>query len=222
MTFYDTYLNPNVKYAMHAISIDENRKDFARVSWTPRNEKGADGNEPLLIQLWFAGNHSDVGGSYSENESRLSDIALDWMVERASRAEFPIFVDPAYLRLFPSPLGMQHDECKAGVPLLFGRRFEWPVGHRYIRHDAPVHPSVEKRIGLTGVLCYDIDQPYRPNGLRIHDKFEHLYSIIPPSTCECDACRRVRGLEPLPTLWEKVKIQFRKGRDSIIELSKRS
>ena len=30
-------------------------------------------------QVWFAGNHSDIGGSYPENESRLSDITLDWM-----------------------------------------------------------------------------------------------------------------------------------------------
>ena len=30
--FYDTTLNVNVGYAKHAISIDENRADFARVS----------------------------------------------------------------------------------------------------------------------------------------------------------------------------------------------
>jgi hypothetical protein len=34
-----------------------------------------------LIQLWFAGNHSDIGGSYAEAESRLSDNALWWMIE---------------------------------------------------------------------------------------------------------------------------------------------
>ena len=33
--FYDTPLNVNVGYAKHAISIDENRADFARVGWTP-------------------------------------------------------------------------------------------------------------------------------------------------------------------------------------------
>src|SRR3546814_18222947 len=33
-----------------------------------------------LEQIWFAGCHSDVGGSYPEDESRLSDIALEWMV----------------------------------------------------------------------------------------------------------------------------------------------
>ncbi|MVT70069.1 hypothetical protein GPL21_33845 [Bradyrhizobium pachyrhizi] len=29
--------------------------------------------------MWFAGNHSDVGGSYPESETRLSDISLGWM-----------------------------------------------------------------------------------------------------------------------------------------------
>jgi hypothetical protein len=39
-------------------------------------------NEPEQFdQIWFAGNHADIGGSYPENESRLSDIALDWMVD---------------------------------------------------------------------------------------------------------------------------------------------
>jgi hypothetical protein len=37
--FYDTTLNPNVGYAKHAISIDENRADFKRVGWSPTAEK---------------------------------------------------------------------------------------------------------------------------------------------------------------------------------------
>ena len=37
--FYDTTLNVNVDYAKHAISIDENREDFARVGWSPTAEK---------------------------------------------------------------------------------------------------------------------------------------------------------------------------------------
>jgi hypothetical protein len=35
------------------------------------------------VAAWFAGNHSDIGGSYPENQSRLSDIALDWMLRWA-------------------------------------------------------------------------------------------------------------------------------------------
>ena len=33
--FYDYTLNSNIPYAKHAISIDENRKDFRRVGWDP-------------------------------------------------------------------------------------------------------------------------------------------------------------------------------------------
>src|SRR5450756_740209 len=33
-----------------------------------------------LKQVWFAGVHSDVGGSYAEAESGLSKIALRWML----------------------------------------------------------------------------------------------------------------------------------------------
>ena len=41
--FYDTTLNVNVDYAKHAISIDENRKDFARVGWSPSAAKKTSG-----------------------------------------------------------------------------------------------------------------------------------------------------------------------------------
>ena len=64
--FYDTTLNPNVGYAKHAISIDENRADFKRVTWSPTAEKqdqrDAHGNL-YFEQVWFPGAHADVGGS---------------------------------------------------------------------------------------------------------------------------------------------------------------
>lgn len=62
-----------------------------RASYSPRLYKGqqrdqpttnADGtHEPSLKQLWFAGVHSDVGGSYARQG--LSDIALQWMLDEA-------------------------------------------------------------------------------------------------------------------------------------------
>src|SRR5207249_3855198 len=39
-----------------------------------------------LKQVWFAGVHSDVGGSYPETESGLSKIALQWMAREAQQA----------------------------------------------------------------------------------------------------------------------------------------
>jgi hypothetical protein len=63
-----------------------------------------------LVQVWFAGNHSDIGGSYPEEESRLSDIALQWMVEQATEMSHPIEIDKSKLNLFADPGGMQHCE----------------------------------------------------------------------------------------------------------------
>jgi type VI secretion system (T6SS) phospholipase Tle1-like effector len=75
-----------VHYARSANAIDETRKDFDRVAWG-----GVEAGVPdklqghwRLVQWWFAGNHSDIGGGYPEVESRLSDIALSWMVEEAT------------------------------------------------------------------------------------------------------------------------------------------
>jgi Uncharacterized alpha/beta hydrolase domain (DUF2235) len=79
--------------------------------------------------VWFAGNHSDVGGSYRENEARLSDISLGWMVHAVRNLPdgrtpdgFGIKVDDAYMKLHPDPLGQQHDEREPGF--LGGRLVE--------------------------------------------------------------------------------------------------
>lgn len=73
MAFFDRSLNRHVRYARHAIAIDENRADFDRVPWInegqPPNREIEEG--AWFKQYWFSGNHSDIGGSYPENESRL-------------------------------------------------------------------------------------------------------------------------------------------------------
>lgn len=74
MTFEDKTLNDNVPYARHAISIDENRASFPRVGWGDPNSTRPYQDEDGIItfqQFWFAGNHSDIGGSYPETESHL-------------------------------------------------------------------------------------------------------------------------------------------------------
>ena len=57
-SFYDYNLNENVGYAKHAISIDENRKDFARVPWDAmtKNSNERDALSNLWFeQVWFSG-----------------------------------------------------------------------------------------------------------------------------------------------------------------------
>jgi len=80
--FYDTKMGPNVKVARHALAIDERREDFEPTVWTPRPETD-------LKQVWFAGVHSDIGGSYGPDKHTgacPSDSALAWMLKQAKAA----------------------------------------------------------------------------------------------------------------------------------------
>jgi uncharacterized protein (DUF2235 family) len=167
MKFYDNQLNPDVLYAKHALSIDENRADFARVPWT---NEGMNNEGGRFEQVWFAGNHSDVGGSYPENESRLSDIALQWMVEAAQAVPHGIRIDGDVLQLYPSSAGPQHDECKSGRFSRF-----WKKGRRDVPEDAVLHPSVKERFEQPAVLHYDEMKPYRPENLRRHQDVRQYY-----------------------------------------------
>ena len=75
--FHDTALSSRVRFAYHALALDEKRGPFEPTLW----EQKADAGDQTLEQVWFAGVHSDVGGGYREPE--LAEIALLWMVERA-------------------------------------------------------------------------------------------------------------------------------------------
>ena len=178
MKFYDNKLNRRVRFARHAQSIDEARADFERVKWEYDGDaRQRTASEPeLLRQVWFAGDHSDIGGSYPENKSRLSDNALDWMIAQLKELPDPVLLDETVLRVHPSCTGPQHDECRKGFAGIWGRLgFKWKVKHRDIDHDAPLHPSVLERFAAAEVLNYDLMMPYRPEPLRNHDEVKRYY-----------------------------------------------
>lgn len=184
MTFEDKTLNDNVRYARHSISIDENRAAFQRVGWgaasanrPAKDKQGID----TFQQYWFAGNHSDIGGSYVENESRLSDISLGWMIKAAEKIKGGIKIDKSVMQLYPSPGGMQHDQRKEGLPFITKwLRLTWPGKPRKIPSpDTPLHDSVYARFRLPAVVQYDIAAPYRPETLRTHKSLVAYYKNIP-------------------------------------------
>jgi uncharacterized protein (DUF2235 family) len=126
---FDRLLSVYAKFGRAANAIDENRQDFQRVEWgtvvgDPAASAEAEG-PPKLVQMWFAGNHSDIGGSYPEAESRLSDNALSWMIGQATSVPDGLKLGPVYvndvkaantgdegtpLHLFPRADGVQHCE----------------------------------------------------------------------------------------------------------------
>jgi hypothetical protein len=178
--FYDQYLDARVRYARHALAIDETREDFARVPWgvkgahPPRNP----GEPEWLVQLWFAGCHSDIGGSYAEDESRLSDIPLTWMLEQAMSLPNPILLDQSKLHPFPDSGGMQHSEVWAmqdSYPTWIPYKFAWKERPRVEALGAIWHPSVLQRFALPTVLYCGIRGPYRPLTLRLDPRVSKYY-----------------------------------------------
>jgi uncharacterized protein (DUF2235 family) len=190
--FYDQNLNSNVKYARHAISIDELRSDFTRVKW---GQPHAQFNAKIhkiwpFVQIWFAGNHADVGGGYPENESRLSDIALSWMLESALGLDNEsLIVDDSVLHLHPLAGGVQHDETRSSVFRFAGKKLRDPDAI------APLHPSVNTRFDLPEVQQYDVMAPYRPEALRFHQEVSKYYADIPM---------------PHETCWQRLKKVLRR------------
>lgn len=180
---YDRHYPKALRFARHAMAIDEYRKDFVRVPWGgsgtfPKQREG----EPFPFeQIWFAGNHADIGGSYPENESRLSDISLKWMadfIEHELPPEGRVAVDRTILNCFPSAAGMMHDECMVGIG---GTPLRWYPRDRDVPSAAILHDTVYERLKMDKVRNFTGYGPYRPAPLRNHDKakvfFEDLRAL---------------------------------------------
>ena len=126
--FNDHKLPSCVMAGYHAMAIDEKRKFFPVLKWN---------NESRVRQVWFAGVHSDVGGGYSQHS--LSDIALKWMIDCASRHGLRVKGSSVAALLPLKPLGKIHESYK-GIWLALGKKT------RSISATALVHTSVKKRI----------------------------------------------------------------------------
>ena len=133
---YDMHFVPDIPFARHAMAIDEYRRDLSvslgadrEPSRTATLKESHD-----FVRAWFAGNHSDIGGSYPENESRLSDIALKWMVDfiaKKYRMRLHVLQLTRLSNLNPSYDGMMHDELMVGHGPAHKIHF-WPAGERKV------------------------------------------------------------------------------------------
>ena len=178
---YDLHFVQDVPFARHAMAIDEYRRDFVRVPWGGSGTV-SDGDIKGVTrfrQVWFPGNHADIGGSYPENESRLSDIALKWMVDFISK-EIPdeparIIVDQELLHLYPACDGMMHDELMVGHGPAHKVHF-WVAGERKVDPGGELDQTVIDRMGLPGVRNFVGYGPYRPKSLSEHPAVRQFYT----------------------------------------------
>jgi uncharacterized protein (DUF2235 family) len=149
--FHDTELSGSVQAAAHALAIDEHRAPFEPTLWDEKKKTGQ-----TVEQVWFPGVHSDVGGGYPEHD--LSDIALQWMLDKAK--ENDLLLDNEVLEgrpLTPKPAGKEHDSKNGLYNLTKG--IDRPIG---VGGTQSVHPSALAR--------WDAVPGYRPKNLRNYFK----------------------------------------------------
>jgi uncharacterized protein (DUF2235 family) len=80
LTMRDRELRPNVRYARQALALDDERNTFHPVLWKEdATHQTKPARDRRLLQVWFAGMHSNVGGGYPIDS--LSHVPLIWMID---------------------------------------------------------------------------------------------------------------------------------------------
>jgi uncharacterized protein (DUF2235 family) len=182
-----TRRNPIITNVRHAQSIDERRIFFRQNSFTKvvAGDNLGDGTPAPFTQdfkqAWFAGVHSDIGGSYPPEQSGLSQIALEWMlVEAESRG---LLLDPETVKnvlcysspdpnLAPNPVADQNDSLTGAWWILeylphrtynfTTKKYDWIVPRGSPR---PIAPLPQPRIHQTVRLRWEKRADYRPPNL---------------------------------------------------------
>ncbi len=139
-SYHDMKLESNVETARHALALDEMRSSFSPVLWRDiEDNKHVDKRD--VKEIWFAGVHSDIGGGYPQSE--LSDIALKWMIDEASRCGLEFETD-RLSQIKPNPTGIIHDSRTGLFKILpYTPRNTPPVTKESI--DSGIHSSVIDR-----------------------------------------------------------------------------
>lgn len=121
LVFADLKLSTNVVAARHALSLDDQRQTFHPLLWDEAGEDQmvAKGDVPpgRLLQVWFAGVHSNVGGGYPED--RLSLVPLHWIMSEASHAGVVLLPDAVDRVVMEKSACARLYDSRAGVATLY-------------------------------------------------------------------------------------------------------
>lgn len=202
--------NPIVRKGRHAISVDEHRCFFQDSLWGPPlppgetpvlREASVRGNEQQdIVQTWFAGVHSDVGGSYLQSECAPAMDALKWILDEAEadgllihqRKREAIFGLPssehtALESMYPAVISALHClhnsltwkwwifECFPHKYHDASGKKHWrflPWAHRRELPDGAIlHPSLRRRLNE--------DASYKPKNLSTSSIYDFSESPVP-------------------------------------------
>lgn len=141
--FVDTSVLDNIEYAFHSLGLDERRASFTPTLWY---KKEGQAWPKVLRQTWFPGVHSDVGGSYDNND--LANLTLSWMVGQLETYKILTFNQDYILRLIHETI-QSHEldmhEIRTGRTSgldrakTFGPLREWGLGKIHDSYTAFFH-----------------------------------------------------------------------------------
>ncbi|GFF42746.1 uncharacterized protein YEL023C [Aspergillus udagawae] len=154
----NTVLHENVRCAFHALSLDEERTTFQPIVWhIPHKNEGQE-----LLQVWFSGVHTDVGGG--DQNPRLSNITLAWMLAQCMKhgqlsfdIDYYLFDDPplaeeSEMTPWATSLGkVNHWSISRTLQgMLGGTSTRRPMGYNPVGHESDItnefiHESVRDR-----------------------------------------------------------------------------
>ncbi|MFD8393965.1 DUF2235 domain-containing protein [Streptomyces sp. NPDC059680] len=148
-----THQLPNAARIRHAVSLDETRRPYHEFLVTRRPER-----QDTAEEVWFAGVHSDVGGTFDHSEGAplLSTVPLKWIMDGVTGNL--VFRDKVYDTMCTVT------EEFAGAPvhhngplwILVGRR------SRPLPDDAVLHTSVRLRRERDPGYRPDLPDPQQP------------------------------------------------------------
>jgi hypothetical protein len=176
-----TFENPSVAIVRHAVALDERRAAFrSNVFNADDTLLTQQTNRQRVMNVWFPGVHSDVGGGYAWPEgSGLAMISFNWMVREAVAAG--LVMDNGKLQALltecpPNPCGKIHESLQNGwkaIEYLPARRYDWdkkktiwryqPGKPRRMIESPFLHQSVLDRMAAV--------PEYRPPSLRPDHNF---------------------------------------------------
>jgi uncharacterized protein (DUF2235 family) len=151
--FHDTELSKIVRFAYHALALDEHRADFRPTKWTRLPENLAPGEsatskKPEQIdveQRWFVGAHADVGGGEKtdgagKSPDTLPDLPLAWIQRKA--ADAGLAFTQAFVPLPDAELGTPNDSYGKFMYGIY-KAFKKPIERTF---DAGVNETVDESV----------------------------------------------------------------------------
>ncbi len=147
---YTLSIPPNAQRSYHALALDERRQGFPLTRIIQDSYSDLSARE--IIEVWFRGFHSDIGGGNS-NEA-LSSISLVWMFMRAVDAN--IDIPSLHIEKNKSLRDSQAPCSKPGMDIVANKK-------RTILHADLVHESVSRRDWAA--RRFEANNP--PKGMRI-------------------------------------------------------